>query len=371
MVALGERLAGPLRGDRHAARNAAQVVGVSASWARTQRRRAEQADWPDRPGRPSLGPEERARVRGLVAAQRAVQGRKAGWRPIFRALKDARPKVSRLLVEQELSALKRAERAAQERERAQQRKSLDVLARDAVWGEDTTHLGRLEEGAKVEAEVVKDLATQETVGLSVGGVPTAQEALALLEKTALERGGWPLVWLGDSGPINRDLKLVERLRQERVVHLLSRVHTPQDNAATEHQHGEIKGEAGLGKGVRLAALSEAAERAERARRTLDQGRRRATLGWRTAGQVGRELPRADAWVDREAFYRAACDAMEAAVLGLTNRRTLRHARREALFATLERFGLARRYVGPRPRVRPGPGTCSAPRPGVDCPGAQA
>lgn len=371
MRALGERLAGPLKGDRGAARRAAEVLDVTARWVREQRRRAERADWPDRPGRPSLGPEERTRVRGLVEAERVAQGTKAGWRPIFRALKDVKPKVSRMLVEQELEALKRAERAAEERERVQQRKSLEVQVRDAAWGEDTTHVGRLEDGTKVEAEVVKDLGTKETVGLSVGPVPTAEDVVALLEATARERGGWPLVWMGDQGSINRDLTLVERLRKEGVVHLLSRVHTPQDNAATEHQHGEIKGEAGLGKGVRLKAVSEAAERAERARRTLDEGRRRATLGWRTAAQAGRELPRADSVVDRLMFYRAACAAMEGAALGLTNRRAVLHARREALFATLVSFGLARRYVGARPRVRPGPLACNAPRPGVECPGAQA
>jgi hypothetical protein len=46
-------------------------------------------------------------------------------------------------------------------------------------------------------------------------------------------------------------------------------------------------------------------------------------------------------------------------------------RREALFETLERFGLAERHVGRRPRVRPGPPACSAARPGVECPGAKA
>lgn len=371
MRALGERLAGPLRDDRHAARHASEVLGVSASWARTQRRRAERGEVARRPGRPSFEPEACARVRALVEAERAVQGRDAGWRPILQGVRRVDPKVSRLLVERELEGLKRAQRAAEEREEAQKRKSLEVLARDAVWGEDTTHLGRLEDGTKVEGEVVKDLATRETVGLAVGGVPKAQDAMALLQETAEERGGWPLVWMADPGPINRDLDLVEMLRQERVVHLLSRVHTPEDNAATEHQHREIKGEAGLGKGVQLEALSEAAQRAERARCTLDEGRLRATLGWRTAAQAGREAPRADALVDRETFYRAACEAIEAAVHGLECPRDVAHARREAVFATLERFGLAERHVGPRPRVRPGPGPCSALRPGVHCPGVQA
>jgi transposase InsO family protein len=244
-----------------------------------------------------------------------------------------------------------------------------VLARDAVWGEDTTHLGRAPDGSKVEAEVVRDLATKETVGVAVGGVPTAEDAVALLERTAQERGGWPLVRMADQGSINRDARVVARLDEERVVHLLSRVHTPTDNAATERGHGEIKGEAKLGCGVRLADVQEARERVERARLTLDEGRLRATLGWRTAAQVGRELPRADTLVDRDTMYEEACNAMEQATLGLTQRRAVLHARREALFDTLERFGLARRHVGRRPRVRPGPGPCSAAQAAVECRGA--
>jgi hypothetical protein len=41
----------------------------------------------------------------------------------------------------------------------------------------------------------------------------------------------------------RDATLRALLDSKRVVHLLSRVHTPTDNLATEHQHGEVKREA--------------------------------------------------------------------------------------------------------------------------------
>ena len=371
MRAVGEQLAGPLKGDRSAARRVAEALGMSTSWARKQGRRVEWGESPARPGRPSLSAEARARVRALVEAERVVQGSTAGWRPIFAGVRRVDPKASRMLVEQELSALKRAERASEDRERAEQRKSLEVQARDALWGGDTTHLGRDAQGEKVEGEVLKDLGTQETVGLSVGGVPSSQDALAAFTRAAEERGGPPLVVMHDRGSIYRTPQYEAVLEREMVVHLFSRVHTPQDNAATEHQHAEIKGEAGLGRGVRLGTAGEADARAQRARRTLDEGRLRATLGWRTAAQVGRELPRADALVDRATFYREACAAMDAAALGLTCLRAVLHARREALFATLERFGLARRHVGRRPRVRPGPGACSAPGPGVECPGAQA
>ena len=149
------------------------------------------------------------------------------------------------------------------------------------------------------------------------------------------------------------------------------MHTPTDNAATEHQHGELKGESGLGKGVTVADPEEARQRFAAARTTLDEHRLRATKDWRTAAELARDLPRADAVVDRDAFYAAACSAMEAAERGPQDRRALLKARREALFTTLVLFGLATRHVGKRPRVRRGPPPCSAVRERVECPRACA
>jgi transposase InsO family protein len=203
-------------------------------------------------GRPRTPEAQRARVRDLVLTQRELQGKEAGWRPIHRALAQAEPGISKTLVQAELSALKRAGRGKRRRAIEAVRASHEIVARDAVWGEDTTHLGQEEDGTKVEAEVIKDVATLETVGLSVGAVPTAADVRALLLQTAAERGGWPLVRLGDHGSINRDAGLQAMLAAEQVVHLLSRVHTPTDNGATEHQHRELKGESGLGKGVRTS-----------------------------------------------------------------------------------------------------------------------
>jgi len=305
-------------------------------------------------------------VRDLVRAQREMQGKTAGWRPIYEALADTRPAVSLTLVQAELSALKRAERVEEQRRQEEARVSHEFVAREAAWGEDTTHLGRLDDGTKVEGEVVKDLGTLETVGLSVGGVPCAQTVSTLLAQAAEERGGYPLVWMGDQGSINRSEEVSELLEQEQVVHLLSRVHTPTDNGGTEHQHRELKEEGGLGRGVELGSVEAARERMERARVILDGGRLRATKGWRTAQQLGAELPRATDLVDRAAFYEAACRAMEEAARGLTQRQAVLQARRQALFRQLVRFGLAVRHVGRRPRVRRGPPRCCASRDDVEC-----
>lgn len=368
---VGALLAGPRANDRHAAKELGEAYMKSASWMRTLRRDAANGVVAGPPGRPRTPETERARVRALVAEQRVLQGVTAGSRPILAALRKAEPKVSQMLVEQELADMKRAADAAAQAAIEAERVSHEIVAKDAVWGEDTTHLARLADGSKVEGEVVKDLGTLETVGFAAGRVPKTEDAIALLEQIAEERGGWALVWMGDQGSINRDHRLCARLERERVVHLLSRVHTPTDNAATEHQHGELKGESGLGQGVIVADHEAARARLTAARTTLDQHRLRATKDWRTAAELARDLPRADRLVDRDVFYAAACSAMEEAARGLTHRRAVLAARRVALFATLVRFGLATRHVGKRPRVRPGPPPCSAARERVECPRACA
>jgi transposase InsO family protein len=362
-------LAGPLRHDRHAPAAFARAYGTSARHMRALRAEGMRGHEPRPPGRPRMPEVVRARVRTLVCAERERQGREAGWRPIYEALSRVEPTVSRMLVQEELSALKRAERSRRRHALEAHRTSYEIVARDAVWGEDTTHLGRAGDGAKVEGEVIKDLGTVETVGVAVGGVPTSQTVTALLARTAEERGGYPLVWMADQGSINRSEEVRDLLEREQVVHLLSRVHTPTDNAATEHQHRELKGEGGLGRGVILESPEGARVRMERARRVLDGGRLRATRGWRTARELGAQLPRAAEQVDRAVFYEAACRAMEEAVQGLTERREVLQARRRALFGQLVRFRLALPHVGRRPRERPGPPGCAAPRADVECAGA--
>lgn len=363
-------LAGRLRSDRGAARRLAEPLGVSARWLRALRARAARAEEVPLPGRPRIGACERARIRARVEEQRKQQGRTAGARPILAALREQDPATSRYLVDEAVRDLKREERAQVQREHEARRVSLELQARDAVWGQDTTHLGRGAGGSKVEAEVIKDLGTLQTVGLSVGAAPTATDVVALLKQAARERGGLPLVHLSDHGSIYGATEVVELLKREQVVHLRSRVHTPQDNGATEHQHAELKGESGLGKGARLSA-QEAHVRIQAARTRLDGCRRRATKGWRTAEQLGRELTRADARVNRSAFYSAACSAMDKAEQGLSTCRARLKARRDALYASLEAFGLATRHVGRRPRERPGPVACNASNTQLQCPHARA
>jgi hypothetical protein len=129
-------------------------------------------------------------------------------------------------------------------------------------------------------------------------------------------------------------------------------------------------ETGLGKGVVLEDARHARARLIDARRCLDHGRLRATRGWMTAHELDRAITRADALVDRDAFFATATAAMDAAERGLADRDERCLARQRAFWATAERFGLARTHVGPRPRVRPAPTPCSATPKDVEWPRAR-
>lgn len=71
-------------------------------------------------------------------------------------------------------------RAIRERERT----SIHVLTGDAVWALDATHLLRDELGEALQAEVLRDVASTRTIGLSIGPPATQADVIGLLERTA-------------------------------------------------------------------------------------------------------------------------------------------------------------------------------------------
>jgi hypothetical protein len=150
---------------------------------------------------------------------------------------------------------------------------------------------------------------------------------------------------------------VERyLASVQVIHLISRPHTPTDNPAAEAKNRELKQEAGLGSGARLRDAADAAQRVRAALERVDEGRLRATRGYKTAAMLDHETPCAHAVVDRGAFYEDARSAIETAVLGLTTAKQIRKAQQDAVWRTLEKHQLARIHVGlrrvPSPRAPP-------------------
>jgi transposase InsO family protein len=347
--------------DRHAASKLADAYGITPSWVRTQRRREERHEAPRPPGRPRIPDSERARVRGLVLDQLELQGT-VGWRDVLAGIRRTeaerakeRP-TSTMLVQQETAALKREVRSNKRRALEAAREGHEVLAKDAVWAEDATHVGRLIDRSAVEAEVATDRATTSTVIAAVGPPASGEDIRAHLERAKAERGTLPYVWQSDPGSANTSEVLAGYLAENLVIHLCSRVHTPQDNPAAESKNREIKDESGLGKGVRLLSPDDAADRLGAARRRIDHGRLRASRGFRTAAELDRDLPRADAFVSRAQFYAEARSAMREAVLGLVDARAIRKAEQDAIWRTLEKHGLARLHVGlrrtPCPRLAP-------------------
>jgi transposase InsO family protein len=325
---IGERMLQSRRGDAAAA---ARAAGVSKRTLSRWKRRARLQEAPPLWGRRPHSEAARARTEVLVTREREKQGKRTGSRPFAVALGRAVPV---RLIRRVLSDLKRDERREERRRAAMHRTSHDVLAKDAVWAQDATHLGSGE-----LAEVARDRATTATRGLSLGPAAKAKDIVALLEEMRMRNGGLPLVWQTDNGSAYTSEEVKAYLVLHRVTHLRSRVHTPTDNAAMEHGIGEIKAE--------LGSAAPTAENLSAAVRVLDHGRLRATRGWRTAAQLDAETARADALVERERFYEDVCSAIGKAVQGHTTARARRKAERAAIWSVLEQYGLAR-VRGPKP-----------------------
>ncbi len=293
-------------------------------------------------GRPALSPSRKYQAKLKVARELHRQGW-AGWRPVLESLG---PAVSTRLVQESVSALKKR-RAIRKRQWLEARRvHVEVLSPNVLWAQDATHLGRMG-GKAVLAEVIKDRATLGYRQLAVGPVASASEILRVLEAAKKEQG-LPLVWSTDNGSAYRDERVEAFLKQEKVFHLLSRPHLPQDNAAAEKGIRELKEQAGLGKGVRLSGLEEATQKLASSLEILNHHRLRASKGYRTTEQLEKGLPPWSGKVTREEFYRQACKRMEKAVEGGGTAREKRQAERQAVYETLEKFQLVRRTRGGKP-----------------------
>jgi transposase InsO family protein len=233
-----------------------------------------------------------------------------------------------------------------------------VHKRDALWSIDATHLGRAGDEAQ-QAEVVKELATTRVVGASLGCVATGADVVSLLVQSMQDRGVAPLVLCHDNGKAYC-CGLVSRWCAENgVVELVNEPRTPQHNAACERGIGELKGECELGSGSELVRLDDRVWVGEEhlhgapqwcrdvqdAVQRLNHGRLRGSRGYKTAAQLDRETPSAESWSCRESFHQAACSAIEHAVRDARGARARRRATREAIYRTLERFGMVTRTRG--------------------------
>ncbi len=304
---------------------------------------------PGRAGRPRRSEGQRRRDRERVRAVWEADHR-AGAERLFHELGEAVPLRA---VREQVKALK-SERREELRRRVEARRvNVEVRVRNGIWCQDATHLGRME-GDGVEGQVIRDPGPMRVRGMSVGGAAEGREVIALLEATAREQKGLPLVWMTDNGACYVSEEVEAWLGAHRVVHLRNLPRTPQHNPWAERGMRELKEVTGLGKEVELTGLEEAVGLLERAWETLDEKLLRKRLGWKTPSAADAELPGWKAVVSRETFYQASCKAVQCAVKGMRNARERRMAEREAILQTLENFGLIKRSRGgaPCPAVKP-------------------
>ncbi len=357
----GRRLRAAGRLPRGARAAVAETLGVSVRTLLNWESSAEPGHEPAPVGRPRVhGESAREWAMTLVACERRKVCRRAGWRAIVRSLEGRGKSVPLRLVWESLRVLKLASRWLERLRIEAERESVEVLERDAVWAEDGMQLGRVA-GEPVMGEAVRDRATLGTVTEALSGTATQEEAKAHLDRAEAERGTLPLVLQTDLGSAYTGEDFERYLRERQVVHLRSRPGTPTDNPAAERAVGELKAASGLASDLALASVEEARVRLAAAREQLDGRLPRTSRGGLTARELDRVLPGWYPRVSRAEFYEAACTAIAEAVEGAGTVEEARVAEREAILATLERFGLVRRTKGGKPlaapdRRRAGPGS---------------
>jgi transposase InsO family protein len=242
-----------------------------------------------------------------------------------------------------LKLLKAEHRQEEARRIQQQRVHVDVLAQGAVLAQDSTHVGACK-GRKAWAEVAKDAATTEAWAFGDGAPITGDAMLAHL-RDLKAKGKLPLVLATDNGAAYKEHQVQAWLAKHQVIHLLSRPRTPQDNGRAERGIGEGKRLAGLGKGVLLQNAALGAVILDQALQRLNQRWPRSTKGGLTAAQLKQVLPHWQAKTSRSSFYKAASSAIQA--IKADTKRARRRETREAIFRTLEQFGLILRTRGER------------------------
>ena len=280
-----------------------------------------------------------------MRAQLEHQGWSTGERPIHRALEG---RISLARVRRAVRELKAEHRARRARHIEAARVTIRVLLRDAVWSMDATHLGREPSGREVQGEVVREVASTRTIGVSVGRPATGEDVVALLERIRRERSTAPLILITDNGGPYRSREVVTWCELHGVLHLFSLPHTPQHNAGSEHGMRELKDETLLGKGVLVLDIELVAVQLARAIERLDGARLRASRAWRTAVDDDRQRHSWHGLVDRQALYAEATCAIEEALINYPPGRARRRAVREAILSALERFAVITRTRGGRP-----------------------
>jgi len=317
----------------------AHAVGMSRrtlhAWLRARGRPSAR-----RVGRPgATDPERFAALRAVACLARI------GWRITWRSVKEAlRGTIRTRLIQWAVARWKELRAWHAERHRRRVRVQTTVHAPAVVWGLDGTHVGRTIDGKALESQTLRDHASRLTVDVAVSTSASGDELVQLLEHARQTIGELSLVLVTDNAPNNTSEDVERYLAEHQVIHLLTLPYTPQHNAPTERAHRELKELAGLGKGVVLDGPHDAARRLESARHHLDHRHARPVLGGRTAADAYRDRAARATIPDRGLFYRTTQHALDVASQQPTAHQR-RRARREAIYASLERFGLITRTRG--------------------------
>lgn len=290
-----------------------------------------------RQGRPPATAQERhealASVRWLILREGWM-----GWRMMALSL----PWVSTRMVQWAVASLKARRRRLQRRKLGRNRVHYHYTTQGVVTAQDTAHVGECK-GGRIYTEVMKDPATFQGEADGNGSKPTAKSVLAQLEQ-AEEEGRLCLVHQTDNDKAYCSKKVREWRREHKVIHLLSRPHTPQDNPFVERFIGELKHSYfTLGREHYCQSPQEGVSDAEQIAQRLNDRPRLAADG-KTANQLAQELPHWNSKVLRDIFYEQACKAIEEATRGLKGLKA-RTAEREAIFQTMEKFGFLIRSRG--------------------------
>lgn len=265
-----------------------------------------------------------------------------GFRAGRQTIRYRLPDLSWRLLNLVLKILKAEHRAREDARRRRHRVTIRILARGAVMGQDSAHVGNCRK-KMVWAEVQKDLAILEGRSRGNGKTLTGQAMLGHLRRLKA-KGRLPLVLSTDNGSAYSCTAVEAWLKRHLVVHLRSRLRTPTDNAATERAIGEGRTLSGLGKGIQLRRAVDGPRLLDKALQVLNRAWPRSSRGGKTSRQLRQSLPHWRATVVRRVFYQTVQRAIRRRTQGLKGRK-LRRETREAIFATLSRFGLARRWKG--------------------------
>jgi transposase InsO family protein len=296
------------------------------------------AGGPRKRGRLPHAPQEFEQARPQVHAVLEELGYKTGKDTV----KDQCPDLPLRVINPLLRILKGEYNRDQELQRRKNRIHVQVLAKGTMVAQDSTHVGSVR-GRKAWAEVAKDAATCKSHAFGDGKPLTGAAMLGHLQAMK-SRSELPLVLATDNGSAYKEATVQNWLAQERVIHLFSLPHTPQHNGRAERCIGEGKALAGLGKGVGLQKAADGVSSLDKAFQTLNQHWPRRSKGGFTANQLDQLVPHWCTRTSRDEFYKATQKAVREATAGLKGR-ALRKATREAIFRTLEWFGLILRTRG--------------------------